>query len=514
LHGGPSLKTYLDDRARREESHLKTEVTKGEGHQVTLKVEAGPEDMQDILEQTYKDLSSKVKVSGFRKGKVPRQVIDSHLGPEYVRTEAVKNGMPTLYVLGVVDAGILPVSDPEIDILDLSEDGGVTFEARVDVKPEIEVKDYRGLEVDRPDTEVTEEDVQNTLDEARDRFATLEVVDGRPVAEGDFVMFDYKVFTDGVPLEGSSGSDRMTEVGTGDFLPDFDKQLVGSRKGDIIDVVIDFPPEYEDRALAGKPATFRTIVKEIKHKVLPELNDDLAKEISNFETLQEFTEDMRARIATVKETMGERAIREQVVKTLADKTYIDLPESMIERQINEEIEGMSKELEERGITLDEYMEAMKGTRYQLEKAIRERVVEGLKAELAVDAVASAEDIEVSDDEAEQYIRESALRSGADPDKVLEETRGQAGMLSIKANLRISKAIDLLVENSAFKGGGKVTDEFAGAIAVKKPPEAETAEPREAEDNQVSEEPQADTDQDELIAGAEAEVVDEEGQEPK
>jgi trigger factor len=139
-------------------------VTKGEGHQVTLKVEAGPEDMEEILERTYKDLSSKVKVPGFRKGKVPRAVIDSHLGVEYVRTEAVKNGIPTLYVLGVIESGIEPVSDPDINVLDLSDDGGVSFEAKVDVKPEIEVKDYKGIEVDRPDTEVTEEDLQRTLD--------------------------------------------------------------------------------------------------------------------------------------------------------------------------------------------------------------------------------------------------------------------------------------------------------------------------------------------------------------
>jgi trigger factor len=192
-------------------------VTKGEGHQVTIKVEAGPEDMEEILERTYKDLSTKVKVPGFRKGKVPRAVIDSHLGVEYVRTEAIKNGLPTLYVLGVIESGIEPVSDPEINVLDLPDDGGVSFEAKVDVKPEIEVKDYKGIEVDKPDTEVTEEDLQRTLDEARDRFATLEVVEGRPVTEGDFVMFDFKVFTDGVPLEGSAGSDRMTEVGAGDF---------------------------------------------------------------------------------------------------------------------------------------------------------------------------------------------------------------------------------------------------------------------------------------------------------
>jgi trigger factor len=458
-------------------------VTKGEGHQVTLKVEAGPEDMEEILERTYKDLSSKVKVPGFRKGKVPRAVIDSHLGVEYVRTEAVKNGIPTLYVLGVIESGIEPVSDPDINVLDLSDDGGVSFEAKVDVKPEIEVKDYKGIEVDRPDTEVTEEDLQRTLDEARDRFATLEVVEGRPVAEGDFVMFDFKVFTDGVPLEGSAGSDRMTEIGAGDFFPEFDEQLVGARKGDILDVVINFPPDYGERALAGKPATFRTIIKEIKRKVLPELDDGLAKEISSFETMEEFKEDMRKRIARVKESMGERETRQKVVKALADRTYVDLPESMVEQHVEHEIEEMSDELSQRDITLDDYLGALKGTRYELEKAIRERVVEGLKAELIIDAVATAEGIEISDEEADDFIRDSAAQAGGDPDKLVEDARAGGRMSAVKANMRLSRAVDVLLENAVFKDGTPVvaeSPEQVGAgdeeVVVEQEAEAKAAEP--------------------------------------
>lgn len=443
-----------------------------------MKVEAGPEDLEEIIERTYKDLGQKVKVPGFRKGKVPRQVIDSHLGPEYVRAEAVKNGMPTLYVMGVEESGIEPVADPEINILDLADDGSVVFEAKVDVKPEVKVKDYKGLEVDKPEVEVTEEDLQKTLDEARDRFATLEVVDARPVQQGDFVMFDYKVFTDGVPLEGSQGTDRMTEIGSGDFLPGFDEQLVGARRGDIMDVIINFPPDYGERALAGKPATFRTMVKEIKHKVLPELDDSLAKEVSSFETLDEFKEDLKKRIARVKEAMGERDVKQQVVKVLVDKTYIDLPESMVQHQVNLEIEDMSEELAERGIGLDEYLEALKGTRYELEKAIRERVVEGIKAELAIDAVAAAEDVKVTDEEAEDYIRESALQEGGDPEKIAEEARLHGRLSAIKANIRLSRAVDILVDNAVYKGGGAVSGSSVD-LEVEAADEAEAEAPTEA-----------------------------------
>jgi trigger factor len=423
---------------------------------VTLKVEAGAEDLESIIDEAYRDLSKKLKVPGFRKGKVPRQVIDSQLGAENVRKEAIRDGLPTLYMMGVIDSGILPVSDPEISGLEIGEeDGSVVFEAKVDVKPEIEVKDYKGIEVEKPDTEVTEEDLKRALEEARDRFATLEVAEGRPVEEKDYVLFDYKVFTDGVPVEGSSGSDRMIQVGSADFLPGFDEQLVGARKGDILDVVVSFPPEYAVRELAGKPATFRTIVKEVKRKVLPPLDDGLAREVSRFETLDEFKEDLKGRIATIKEAAGEREVRERAVKALIDSTYIDLPESMVKYQIDGEIEELEHQLSEQGITLDQYLEALKGSRYQLEKAIRERVEENIKAELVVDAVASAESVEVSDEEAEEYIRETAKASGGDPDKVFEEASRQGRIPVVKANMRLSKALDLLVENAVFKGGGPV-----------------------------------------------------------
>jgi trigger factor len=419
-------------------------------------------------------------VPGFRKGKVPRQVIDSQLGAENVRKDAIREGLPTLYMMGVIDSGIFPVSDPEISGLEIGEDDGtVVFEATVDVKPEVEVKDYTGLEIEKPDAEVTEEDLKLALEDARDRFATLEVVEGRPVQDKDYVLFDYKVFTDGVPVEGSSGSDRMIQVGSEDFLPDFDKQLVGARKGDILDVFVSFPPEYEVRELAGKPATFRTIVKEVKRKVLPPLDDGLASEISHFKTLEEFKEDLKSRIAKIKEAEGERLVRERVVGALVGRTYVDLPESMVKYQIDGEIEELERDLSQRDITLDEYLEALKGSRYQLEKAIRERVVESLKSELVVDAVAAAENIEVSDEEAEEYIRETAMASGGDPDKVLEAARSQGRMPVVKANMRLSKAVDLLVENAVFEGGvpvrkvePEVEEAVSEEVASKEEPEEE------------------------------------------
>lgn len=472
-------------------------------------MEAGPEDLAEILEQTYKDLGKKLKIPGFRKGKIPKQVIDSHLGPEYVRTEAIKNGLPTLYVLGVIDSGINPVSDPQLNILEAGEEGNIVFEAKVDVKPEVGVKDYKGLEIKAPDTEVTEEDVKEALDEARDRFATLEVVDARPAAKGDFVMFDYKVFADGMPLEGKAGSDRMTEIGAADFLPGFDEQLEGARKGDILDVVITFPPDYGEQTLAGKPATFRTIVKEIKRKVLPALDDGLAKEVSHFETLEEFKEDLRARIAKIKEMMGQRQLKEEAVQALVDQTYVDMPDSMVEHQVQHEIEEMSEELTGRGIALDDYLSALKGSRYELEKAIRDKVVDGLKAELVLDAVAQAENIEVSDDEAEDYIREQALQAGGDPDKVIKDARLQDRILTVKANLRLSKAVDLLVENAVLTGGK--SGEEAPVVAATEAPAQEEAGAAVGEgEAEAKESPASETATAEDGAPGEAVEMEEEG----
>ncbi len=412
-------------------------------------MEVDPEELAEMLEQTYKDISRKLKIPGFRKGKIPRKVIDSHLGPEHVRIEAIKSGLPGLYVKGVRESGIFPVSDPEIKLIEAGENGKVIFEAKVDVKPEIEIKDYKGLEIKAPESKVTEDDVNDALDEARNRFATLEVVETRPAGSGDFVMFDYKVFADGEPLEGKSGADRMIEIGADDFLPGFDEQLEGARKGDILDVVVTFPPEYGEQSLAGKPATFRTMVKEVKKKVLPALDDDLAKNVSEFETLVEFKDDLRKRIALIKERTVKRAIRERVTQALVDRTYIDLPDSIVERQVQREIKKISDELSGRGISLDDYLAALKETRYQLEKVIRDNVVDELKTELVVDAVAKAESIEVSDEEAVEYIKENALAGGENPATDKDEIYSDDMISGVKANLRLSKGIDLLVENAVI-----------------------------------------------------------------
>lgn len=466
------------------------------------------------MEQAYKDLGQKIKIPGFRKGKIPNKVIDSHVGVEYVRTEAIKSGLPTLYVMGVMDSGIVPVSDPEINLLEAGEEGNVVFEAKVDVKPEIVVTDYMGLELEAPDAEVTDEDVKQALDEARERFATLEVVETRPAEKGDYVMFDYKVFADGIPLEGKAGTDRMTELGAVDFLPGFDEQLEGARKGDILDVVINFPEDYGEETLAGKPATFRTIVKEIKRKVLPPLDDDLAKEVSAYETLDEFRVNLRERIGSIKESMGQRGLKEQAVKAIVENTYVDLPESMVEHQVNGEIEELIEELAQRNISLDDYLTALKGSKQELEKAIREKVVDSLKAELILDAVAAAEGIEVSDDEAEDYIRESALAGGGDPKKVIAEARKHNRIGNVKANLRLSKAVDLLVENAVIKSGEPaegVLLEPAAEDSVETV-EAESADAEQPVEGQAAPEEAVETEAEEAVdeaAGAGAESTGEE-----
>ena len=464
----------------REESHLKTELIGKEGHTVTLKVEAGPGDLAEHIERTYRDLGRKIKVKGFRSGRVPRQIIDSRLGREAVREEALKNAFPHLYATAVGESGIFPVADPEIEVLEKGTDDSVVFEVRVDVKPEVEVSDYRGVEVEKPDLEVTEEDLQRALDDARDRFATLEVVGSRPVENGDFVMLDYKVFADGVPLEGTSGSDVMVEVGSGDFIEGFDEQLVGASRGDILDIVVTFPPDYGERNLAGKPATFRTIVKEVKRKVLPPLDDELARQIGGFDTLEELKADLKKRLAELKSAMWERKVRERALKEVVDRTYIDLPESMIESAVQWEIDEMSRELEERGVTLDDYLRAAKGSMYELKNAFREKVIESLKSELVVEAIARAEGIEVSDEEALDFLREVSRELGGDPERAIDAARREE-LSGVKSRLRFRKVLGLLAGSAVVPGGGPALAEKADAAGEAPQESPETEAPVKGED---------------------------------
>lgn len=427
-------------------------MLKKEGHEVTLRIEAEPDDLREAINETYREISRTISVPGFRKGKVPRQIIDRKLGAENVFKQAVERGLPSLYLAGVESSGIFPVSEPKITMIETREDRSVVFEATVDVKPDVQVKDYKGIKVDRPETDVSDDDVERAMQQARERFATLEVVEGRPASQGDYLLFDYKAFAEGIPEEGASGSDVLIEIGAGDFLPGFDDQLVGARKGDIIDVVVNFPPDYGVRELAGKPATFRVIVKEIKTKVLPPMDDKLVKEISTFETVDQFKQDLRDKIYQLKEIAAEREVRQKVVDNLVDRTYIDIPESMIKREVEREIEDFAEKIRERGIDFEDYLKAAKITRYELEKMFRPKIVKSLKAELVLDAVAEAEGIQVSETEAEEYIRERVASAGGDSERVLDEIKRSGEVPVIIANMRLSRTVDFLVENAEIRGG--------------------------------------------------------------
>lgn len=415
-------------------------------------MEADAEDLEEIIASTYREMSRSLRIPGFRPGKAPRQVIDNYVGPENVRREAVEKRMGVLYGKAVEQAGISPISEPKINLIELGGVGPLVFEVQVEVKPEVKVDGYKGLEIERPDTEPTPEELDRALDEARERFSTLEIVEGRPVNSGDFVLCDLKVIAEGVPDEISSIPDLMVEVGSGNFLVEFEEQLEGARKGDILDIVVEFPPDYQLDELAGKPATCRTLVKEIKNKVLPPLDDELARQVSNFETLGEYREDILSRLRQLKQEMGKQQVRERVTRALIDRIYVDLPETMVNNQVEQEIEAFSAELAERDIELDSYLSQMKGTRHQLEKSIRTRVEERLRSELLVDAVADAEGIEITDEEAEDHIKELALRSGGNPDKTIKNARKQKAIPMVKASMRLTRAVDLMVEHAAFRGG--------------------------------------------------------------
>ncbi|MBN1289796.1 MAG: trigger factor [Actinobacteria bacterium] len=444
---------------------MKTEILGKEDHRVSLRAEVGPEDLEGILDQAYREIGKNVKIPGFRKGKVPRKVIDSHIGAEQVRYEAIKNNLAELYMMAVEDSGISPVSEPELEIKDLNKEGTLIFEAHVYVKPEVEIDDYKGIEVDSPDTEVSDSDLEDAIAELRERLATLEVIEGRPVEEGDYALFDYKVFAEGVTAEEAAGSDVMIKVGSGEFMEGFDEQLIGARKGDIIDVSLKVPEDFPEESIAGKTATFRTIVKEIKHKVLPPVDDNLAMETTSFETLEELKEDLRPKIENSKKSMAERETVSQLVKKLMDTVVIDLPEPMVRRQIDSEMEEFATELRMRGANVEDFWNSIGGSRKDFEDSIRERVEENIKSELILEAVADKENIEVFDEDAEEYIRSNASAFGGDAEKLIEMARERDGLSGIKANLRISKAVDVLKDSAVYTGGNKTEEEGESETAI-------------------------------------------------
>ncbi len=425
-------------------------VTKLEDNKVRLDVEVAPEAVRAGVDAKVRELGRQVRVPGFRPGKAPRRVIENHLGRDYIYYEALQERLPTWYSEAVVETDLRPIDSPEIHFDDpLDEEEGFKFSATVEVRPEASVADYKGVEAARAEAEVAEEQVDEQLEQMRGQFATLAAVEGKPVGEGDFVILDFRGerMTTGEPLEGGEAEDYMLEVGRGELLPDFEENLVGMAAGERKQFGVTFPLDYAEEPLRGQAVLFHVHVKEIKTRDLPPLDDEFAKEASEFETLDELRAAVREQLEQAAEQSADGEFRTRVLDAVAERTRVEVPEAMVEEKVDEMLGSFERSLQAQGMQAEQYYQLAGTSADEVKERVRPDAEDTVRKELALDAVVAAEGIEADEDEIMHQIEHLAEGSERDPEEIAETMRENGTYALLQEELARSRALDFLVENA-------------------------------------------------------------------
>ena len=434
-----------------------------EGNQGVLTIEVDAKKVDEGLDYAFKKVVKDVTFPDSAKGKVPRAIFERRFGVEVLYQDALDYLLPTAYAEAVKETGIHPVDSPEIDIEQMEKGKNLIIKATVTVKPEVKLGEYKGLEVEKQDVDVTDEEVEKELEALRERYAEL-VVKEEPAEMGDTVVIDFEGFQDGEAFEGGKGENYSLELGSGQFIPGFEEQLVGMKSGDEKEINVTFPEEYHAKELAGKPAVFKVKVHEVKAKELPELDDEFAKDVDEeAETLEELKNKIRTRLEETKKTVADNKIRETVIQKAAENAEIDIPKIMIENEIDRMIREFEQRLHMQGMNLNLYYQFTDDNEESLREKMREDAEKRVRSSLTLEAIAEAENLEVTEDEVEEELKKMADMYNMK----VEDVKKVFGNLDVlKEDLKIQKAVDFLVENSK-------TVEKAGEQA-----EEESAEPAE------------------------------------
>ncbi|MCM3455390.1 trigger factor [Heyndrickxia oleronia] len=416
-----------------------------EGNQGVLTVEVDADTVKAGLDEAFKKVVKQVNVPGFRKGKMPRGMFEQRFGVESLYQDALDVILPDAYAKAIEETGIEPVDRPEIDIEQMEKGKELIFKATVTVKPEVKLGEYKGLEVEKFDTEVTDEDVENELKTLQERHAELVLKEEGVAEDGDTVVIDFEGFVDGEAFEGGKAENYSLVLGSNSFIPGFEEQLVGVKAGEEKDVEVTFPEEYHAAELAGKPATFKVTVHEIKTKELPELDDEFAKDVdSEVETLAELKEKTKANLEHSKEHEAEHAVQDAVVEKATENAEMDIPEAMITTEVDRMMQEFAQRLQMQGMNLELYFQFSGQDEQALREQMKEDATKRVRMNLTLEAIAEAEKIEVSDEEAEEEITKM---SGMYNMSVEDIKNALGGLDTVKKDVKIRKAVEFLVQNS-------------------------------------------------------------------
>ena len=422
-------------------------VEKAEKNVVSFEFSVSAEEFEKAIEKAYRKNVGKINIQGFRRGKAPRQIIERYYGKEIFYEDAINIVLPNAYDKAIEENDIQPVAQPEIDLKsEITAGNDVVFTAKVTVKPEFEMGTYKGISATKVTHRTLKKDVDAEIEKLRERNSRMVPVEGRAVAKDDIANIDFEGFADGVAFEGGKGENFDLTIGSGQFIPGFEEQLIGTNIGDEVEINVKFPDEYHSEELKGKDAVFKVKINGIKVKELPELDDEFAKDVSEFDTLEELLKDTKEKLSTANKERAQHETEENVVNAVCDATEIDIPDAMIETQIQNMIRDFDMQIRYQGMDLQQYMQFTGTTMDMLKEQFKDDAAKRVKTSLILEKVCKLEDIQATDKEVESEYEKTAESSGMK----LEDVKKYISEDDIRERIKGDKTVKFLVENANFK----------------------------------------------------------------
>lgn len=428
---------------------MSVQVENLEKNMAKLTIEVPAEELEKALQSSYLKNRGKISVPGFRKGKVPRQLIEKMYGPGIFYEDAANELIPEAYAKAAEESGLEIVSQPEIDVTQIEKGQAFIFTAEVAVKPEVTLGAYKGVEVPKSDLEVTEEEIQAEVDKERESNSRTITVEDRPVADKDIATIDFEGFVDGQAFEGGKGTDYPLTIGSGAFIPGFEEQLIGAEIGKEVEVHVTFPENYHAENLKGKEAMFKCTVKELRVKELPEADDEFAMDVSEFDTMEEYRADIRKNLTEKKEKAARAAKEDAVIEKIIADSQMEIPDAMVNTQVRQLMDEFAQRIASQGLSMEQYMQFTGATPQALTEQMKPQAMQRIQSRLVLEAVAAAENIQVSEEELKEEIQKMADLYKMEVEKV-EELLDDTARKQMKDDIAIQKAVELVRESAVEK----------------------------------------------------------------
>ena len=425
---------------------MSLQVENLEHNMAKLTITVSAEEVEKALQAAYLKQRSKISLPGFRKGKVPRQMIEKMYGPEVFYDEAANHMISEAYGKAYDECELEIASQPTIDVVQLEKGKDFIFTAEVATKPEVTLGDYKGLEVPKSETEVTDEDVEAELKKEQEKNSRTVTVEDRGAENGDITTIDFEGFVDGEAFEGGKGTDYPLTLGSGSFIPGFEDQLVGSKAGDHVEVKVTFPEEYQAKELAGKEAVFQCDVKKVEAKELPELDDDFAQDASEFDTLAEYKEDIKKNLTEKKEKEARAAKENAAVDKAIENAQMEIPDAMLNTQVRQMLDDFSRRMQSQGLTMEQYFQFTGMTLEKMQEEMKPQALKRIQTRLVLEKIAEVENIQPTDEEVEEEFKKMADAYKMEVEKI-KELLGDRELEQMKKDMAVQKAVTLVADEA-------------------------------------------------------------------